>query len=230
MCFNQYDSRNYLLVTKKVKFIFFIISCNLYKPFTVIQIEMSSQPDEYYINQILDGNTNAYAHLVERYKHMVFTLSLRILKNKELAEEVAQDVFVKVYKNLGKFKGESKFSTWVYRIAYFGSLDELKRSNRQVNTEHIDEMNEGNFGVVQDGLTYLEEKERKETIEKALMTLKEDERVIMTLFYFEEMSVKEISKVVKLSADNIKIKLFRSRKKLFSVLSNVIEPKTINLI
>ena len=191
---------------------------------------MTSQPDEYYIKQTLDGNANAYAHLVERYKVMVYTLSVRILKNKESAEEVAQDVFVKVYKNLAKFKGESKFSTWVYKIAYFGSLDELKRNNRQVNTEHIDEMNEGNFGLVQDGLEYLVEKERKETINKALMTLNEDERTILTLYYFEDMSVKEISKVVNLSADNIKIKLFRSRKKLYSVLSNVIEPRTINLI
>ena len=59
---------------------------------------MNTKPDEYYINETLNGNVNAYAFLVERYKHMVFTLTIRIVKNREEAEEVSQDVFVKAYK------------------------------------------------------------------------------------------------------------------------------------
>ena len=79
-------------------------------------------------------------------------------------------------------------------------------------------------------LARLHDKERKQIINDALLKLSEDERVIITLYYFEELPIKEISKVVDLSEDNIKIKLFRSRKKLAKLLKNVIEPNTIDLI
>ena len=188
---------------------------------------MSTKPEEFYIEQTLKGNVNAYTFLVEKYMHMVFTLAIRIVKNREEAEEVAQDVFVKAFKNLKNFKGDSKFSTWIYKIAYYASLDELKRNKRQIRSENIDTFNVGNMD---DSLKFLHDKERKEIINDALFKLSEDERVIITLYYFEELPIKEISKVVDLSEDNIKIKLFRSRKKLAGLLKNVIGPNTIDLI
>ena len=191
---------------------------------------MNAKPDEYYIEQTLNSNVNAYSFLVEKYKHMVFTLTLRIVKNREEAEEVAQDVFVKAYKNLENFKGDSKFSTWIYKIAYYASLDVIKRNKRQVKTEDIDSLYDGNLENVQDALKDLHEKDRKKVINEAILKLNEEERIILTLFYFEELSIKEISKVVNLSDDNIKVKLFRSRKKLASILKHVIEPRTVDLI
>jgi len=191
---------------------------------------MDAKPDEYYIEQTLNSNVNAYSFLVEKYKHMVFTLTLRIVKNREEAEEVSQDVFVKAYKNLENFKGDSKFSTWIYKIAYYASLDVIKRNKRQVKTDDIDSLYDGDLENVQDTLKDLHEKERKKVINEAILKLNEEERIILTLFYFEELSIKEISKVVNLSDDNIKVKLFRSRKKLASILKHVIEPRTIDLI
>lgn len=191
---------------------------------------MNTKPDEYYIEQTLKGHVNAYAFLVEKYKHMVYTLTIRIVKSKEEAEEVAQDSFVKAFKNLENFKGESKFSTWIYKIAYYASLDVVKKNKRKINSDSIDEINEGDLGATQDALKYIQEKERKKVIKEALFKLNEDERIILTLYYFDELSIKEISKVVNLSVDNIKVKLYRSRKKLASILKNVIEPRTIHLI
>ncbi|MEX1383507.1 RNA polymerase sigma factor [Lutibacter sp.] len=190
---------------------------------------MSTKPDTFYIQETLNGNVNAYAFLVEKYKQMVFTLSIRIVKNKEEAEEISQDVFVKAYTNLKNFKGESKFSTWIYKIGYYASLDTIKRNKRQLNPENIDEIYEGDIGVLQDALSYLEERERKNIIKKSLLKLNEDEQVILTLYYFEELPLKEISEVVNLSSDNVKVKLFRARKKLATILEHVIEPKTMNL-
>lgn len=190
---------------------------------------MSTKPDEYYIQQTLNGNVNDYAFLVEKYKHMVFTLTIRIVKNREEAEEVSQDVFVKAYKNLKNFKGDSKFSTWIYKIAYYASLDVLKRNRRQISPENIDTFKVRDLGNTDDSLTLLHDRERKQIINDALLKLHEDERIIITLYYFEELPIKEISKVVDLSEDNIKIKLFRSRKKLAELLKNVIEPNTIDL-
>ena len=191
---------------------------------------MNTKPDEYYINQTLSGNVNAFAILVERYKNMVYTLSIKIVKNKEEAEEISQDAFVKAFKNLKNFKGDSKFSTWVYKIAYYASLDSIKRNKRFSNTENIDDLKIGNLSDIQGALEYLQEKERKKVIGDALLKLNEDERTILTLFYFEELSIKEIVEVVNLSEDNIKVKLYRSRKKLAIILKHVIEPRTVDLI
>jgi RNA polymerase sigma factor (sigma-70 family) len=189
---------------------------------------MTKKTDQDYILEIRSGNVNAYAMLVNNYKDMIFTLALRMVRNREDAEEVAQDTFVKAYKALDSFKGTSKFSTWLYRIVYNTSLDYIKKSKRVIYSEHIDEIHESDIGTMQDALSYLEDKEKKETIEKALLQLPEDERVLLTLFYFEDLSLKEISKIVEISYDNVKIKLHRSRKKLYHILKNVVEPIYLN--
>lgn len=191
---------------------------------------MNAKPDEYYINQTLSGNVNAFAILVERYKNMVYTLSIKIVKNKEEAEEISQDAFVKAFKNLKNFKGDSKFSTWVYKIAYYASLDSIKRNKRFSNTENIDDLKLRNLSDIKGALEELQENDRKKVISDALLKLNEDERTILTLFYFEELSIKEIVEVVNLSEDNIKVKLYRSRKKLAVILKHVIEPRTVDLI
>jgi RNA polymerase sigma-70 factor (ECF subfamily) len=190
---------------------------------------MNTKPDDYYIEQTLSGNVNAFAFLVEKYQRMVYTLVIRILKNTEDAEEISQDVFVKVFQKLESFKGDSKFSTWLYRIAYFASLDELKKKKRTISIESINQIGNDDLGLVKDALSQIHEKQRKEIISGAIKKLKEDEQVILLLYYFEDQSLKEISKVVNLSIDNIKVKLFRSRKRLFSLLKNVIEPNTVEL-
>ncbi|WP_046745307.1 RNA polymerase sigma factor [Kordia zhangzhouensis] len=189
---------------------------------------MIPKTDLDYIEQIQAGNVHAYAMLVSRYKNMVFTLAFRLIKNKEDAEEVAQDSFIKAYRALGSFKGSSKFSTWLYRIVYNTSLDYLKKRTRVVLSTHIDEVNEADIGKMQDAMSYLEAEEKKQTIEKALAKLPEDERVLLTLFYFEELSLKEVAEIVGVSYENVKIKLHRSRKKLYHILKNVVEPIYLN--
>ena len=75
---------------------------------------MNFQSDSHYIDKVLNHDVNAYASLVDKHKNMVFTIALKIVRNREDAEEIAQDVFVKVYQSLKSFKKESKFSTWLY--------------------------------------------------------------------------------------------------------------------
>lgn len=184
---------------------------------------MTTNTDQYYIDKVCAGNANAYSFLVERYKNMVFTLAVRMVKNREEAEEIAQDAFIKAFRSLSKFKGDSKFSTWLYRIVYNLSIDSLKKQKRLVKPDLIDEINEGNLGLEQDILSLIESKERKQIIEKALYLLPEDDRVIITLFYFEELSLQEISDIVAIKANAVKVKLHRSRKKLYELLKNKTE-------
>ncbi|WP_109097664.1 RNA polymerase sigma factor [Aquimarina sp. AU58] len=186
---------------------------------------MNHQSDQYYINQVLEGQVNAFSVLVERYQGLVYTVVYRMIKNKEQAEEVAQDSFIKAYKSLSNYRGDAKFSTWLYTIAYRKSLDAIKASKRMITSELIEEVSEGEMELVGDALNYLQVKERKKIISDSIMKLPEDEAAIITLYYFEEKSVKEIVEIVNLTADNVKIKLYRSRKKLYSILKYHISPE-----
>ncbi|WP_299213903.1 RNA polymerase sigma factor [uncultured Aquimarina sp.] len=186
---------------------------------------MNHQTDQYYIKQVLKGEVNAFSSLVERYQSLVYTIVFRMIRNKEEAEEIAQDTFIKAYKSLSKYRGEAKFSTWLYTIAYRKSLDAIKKNKRFVATELIEEISEGEVGVVNDALSYLQDVERKRVISDSILKLPEEESAIITLYYFEEKSVKEIKEIVGLTEDNIKIKLYRSRKKLYSILKYHISPE-----
>ena len=183
---------------------------------------MNHQSDQYYINRVLEGDANSYGILVQRYQSLVYTVVYRMVKNKEEAEEIAQDTFVKAYKSLVNYRGESKFSTWLYTIAYRKSLDAIKVKKRFVSTELIEEISEGEIGMVNDALNYLQTKERKKIIADSILKLPEEEAAIVTLYYFEEKSVKEIKEIVDLTEENIKIKLYRSRKKLYSILRHYV--------
>ncbi|MEW7292639.1 RNA polymerase sigma factor [Aquimarina sp. 2304DJ70-9] len=186
---------------------------------------MNHQSDQYYINQVLEGQINAFSILVERYQTLVYTVVYRMVKNKEQAEEVAQDSFIKAYESLSKYRGDAKFSTWLYTIAYRKSLDIIKANKRMMTSELIEDIHEGEIALVNDALSYLQAKERKEIISDSIMKLPEDEAVIVTLYYFEEKSVKEIVEIVGLTIDNVKVKLYRSRKKLYSILQHHISPE-----
>ena len=183
--------------------------------------------DRHYINLVINGDTNSFAILVERYKDLVFTLALRLLKNREEAEEVSQDTFIKAYKSLSKFKGDSKFSTWIYKIAYYTSLDRIKKNKKHLNDVGIDEFTEHQIKTIDNALESLEQKEHNKTIQDCLNLLPNDDGFLLTLYYFEELSLEEISKIVDITANNVKVKIFRSRKKLAAILKSRLEPEII---
>lgn len=188
---------------------------------------MNQTNDQYYITKIVAGDSNAFAVLVDRYKDLVFTLALRMLKNREEAEEVAQDTFIKVFQSLVKFKGDSKFSTWIYRITYNGCLDRLKKYKQQYNVVPIDDFTERQMVDLDNALDALEEQEQRQEILECLHLLPYEDRFLLTLYYYEEQSLEEVSKIVGLTANNVKVKLFRSRKKLAAILKERLEPEII---
>ena len=183
--------------------------------------------DQHYINLIIDGDTNAFAVLVSRYKDLVYTLALRMLKNREEAEEVAQDSFIKAYKSLNRFKGDSKFSTWIYKIVYNTSLDRLKKNRKHFNDVAIDEFTEHQVKTIDNALDNLESKEQTKAIQDCIALLPSEDGFLLTLYYFEEQTLDEISKAVGLTSNNVKVKLFRARKKLATILKNKLEPEII---
>lgn len=181
---------------------------------------MEKKDDIYYIEKVLSGQTNNFSFLVEKYKDIVFSIALKVLRNREDAEEMAQESFIKAYKSLHTFKGNAKFSTWLYRITYNNCISEVRKKKlKYVSTDDVqvpDEPEEMNF----DGIP---EENRSKYVKIALEKLPEDEYTLILLFYFEEKSVDEICSITGLSESNAKVKLFRARKKLYSILNEILK-------
>lgn len=189
---------------------------------------MTIKTDQRYIDLTLQGDTNAFAFLVDKYKTMIFTLALKMVKSREEAEEISQDTFIKAFKNLSKFKGESKFSTWLYKIGYRTTLDSLKKHKEKYSTDTIDEITFNKIKSTENILEGIERKERAEIINNCILRLPEDERTILWMFYFDELSLKEIIAITNFSEANVKVKLHRARKRLLSVIKQNVEPELIN--
>jgi len=189
---------------------------------------MATADDQHYINLVMKGDTNAFAVLVDRYKDMVFTLSLKMLKGREEAEEVSQDIFLKIYKSLNKFNGESKLSTWIYKVAFNTCLDRLKKNKRLQPFAGLDEFTEPEALSLMNVLDSIEDKERKQMIQDCMHLLPGEDSFLLTLYYFEEQSLEEIAKIIGITPNNVKIRLYRSRKKLASLLKDRLEPEILH--
>ncbi|MBK8610578.1 MAG: sigma-70 family RNA polymerase sigma factor [Chitinophagaceae bacterium] len=189
---------------------------------------MENIDDQVYINRVLDGDTQAFSMLVNRYKDMVFSLSLKLIRNREEAEEAAQDSFVKVFRSLNKFKGDSKFSTWLYKVTYNTGLDQVKKNKRTQPVLAIDEYTEAEVKELSSFIDRIEESERKQVIQNCLDQLPNEDNFLLTLFYFEEQSVKEIAKIMGINDNHVKIKLHRGRKKLATVIKHSMTPEIEN--
>jgi RNA polymerase sigma-70 factor (ECF subfamily) len=188
---------------------------------------MSQNTDQPIIKLILAGDTKSYAKLVTKYQHMVYNLALRLVGNKEDAEEVAQDTFLRAFNALADFKGESKFSTWLYRIAYHKGLDVLKKKKRELKVSSIDSYPNLDVTVLESSWDSLEGKEQKRTIKEAMEDLDGDDSFLLMLFYFKELSLSEIAEIKSLQTNTVKVKLFRARKRLACILKKKMEPEII---
>ena len=180
---------------------------------------MDTNTDQIYIDRVLEGDTNAFAYLIDKYKNMAYTVAIKIVKNEEDAEEVAQDSFLKAYQKLDSFKGDSKFSTWLYTIVYRNSISKIRKKN-MVTTDidaFVIENHTTDFEFPQ--IEAIKNGEQKKYVNQAISNLSEMDALLITLFYLNESSVEEIGKITNLTKTNIKVKLFRARKKLFNELS-----------
>jgi RNA polymerase sigma factor (sigma-70 family) len=183
------------------------------------------------IEQTLAGNQQAYADLVKRHQRFVFTLALRFTKTREDAEEVAQDCFIKAYRSLQSFGGDSKFTTWLYSIVYTTAMTLLRK--KRLDTSSIDD--ENNFIQVENQNTAFENnmaenKSRSYYLNQAIEQLPPDDAMIITLFYKGEQSLEEIATALGIEANNVKVKLFRARQRLKEKLERNLKHEVNELI
>ncbi|MFY0713115.1 RNA polymerase sigma factor [Seonamhaeicola sp. NFXS20] len=184
--------------------------------------------EEKFIQELKDGKKFAYSKLIELFEQKVFTTCISFVPNKEDAEDIAQEVFVEVFKSINKFKENSKLSTWIYRITTNKCLEFIRKKNTKKRfaflqsilgneipfdkTQYFTEMNHP--GIL------LENQEQSEILFKAINKLPEDQRVVFTLSKIDGFSNKEISEITNKSVSSVESLMFRSKKNLKKLLEN----------
>jgi RNA polymerase sigma factor (sigma-70 family) len=188
---------------------------------------MEKKDDIFYIEKVKSGQTNYFSYIVERYQDIVFSIALKVLRNREDAEEMAQESFIKAYKSLHTFKGTAKFSTWLYRITYNNCISEVRKKKQHfVSTSDID-VKDDSEELNLDGIPA---ENRAKHVKDAMDKLPEEEYTLVLLYYFENQSIEEIAKVTKLSESNTKVKLFRARKKLYTILNEMLKEELYTIL
>ena len=190
--------------------------------------DWSSQDDNILVKAHLQGDGTAFQVLFKKYREMVARLVFSIVKEETQVDDTVQDVFVLLFRNLGKFRGQSALKTWIYRITVNEALRHVNRAKRwtalpdgDVEPSQIPStivvFNQGSSPerVMIDG-------EQREIIEKGLSTLKPQHRVILTLYYLEDLNVQEISNVLDIPEGSVKSRLFYARESLRKALEPIL--------
>lgn len=183
------------------------------------------------ITAVLAGQTSQYEVLVKRHQRFVFTLAMRFAKNREDAEEIAQDCFVKAYRALGTFKQTAKFSTWLYTITYTTAMTFLRK--KRITTQSIND-DENVLQIANNSTNFdadlVEKKSAHSYLNHAVAMLSPDDAAIITLFYKGEQSLEEIGQTMNLEAQTVKVKLFRARLRLKDKLKHLLKDEVKELI
>jgi RNA polymerase sigma-70 factor (ECF subfamily) len=175
---------------------------------------MQATDDLMLIRQCLEGRREAFEELIARYQKAVFNVALRLVKDYQDAQDLAQTVFIKAYEKLDRFDARHKFFSWIYRLAVNESLNFIKRRRR---FEKLDE-SAGYAAVEPASDKNDEESEMSRNVQNALMDLEIDHRAVIVLKHFENLSYQEIGYILDLPEKTVKSRLFTARQTLKEIL------------
>ena len=178
-----------------------------------------------YLQQVIDGNVSRFGWFVDRYKDLAFSVAYRILGNEQDSEEAVQDAFLQAYRSIRSFRREARFSTWLCRIVVNQSLVRMRKRRPERQYEDI-EVAEEHVESIETGYKKLLAKDQTRMIDRALEKLEPEDRLVLTLYYLNEQSVGEVAMIMEIPRENIKMRLHRARKKMYSILNRLLEIKT----
>lgn len=181
---------------------------------------MKPQDENLYIKRILDGEIELFAHFLDRYSRPLYALVIQMVSSPEDAEELVQDVFLKAFRALGKFRGNSSFSTWLYRIAYNQAISATRKQKNEYL--YIDEnaMNHIPDEEAEAFLCLSDNEEKILRLTQAIDWLSVEDKALITLFYYEDKTIDELTLILGLSQANVKMRLHRVRKKLYVLMND----------
>ena len=169
------------------------------------------QKEDQLINRLKSGDASALEPIMLQYQDYVYSILMQMLHPHE-ADEAAQDSFLKMYRSIHSFNGQSKLSTWLYAITYRTGLDYLKK--RKIKEDINDHVHDSSLSVIEEAPYIIEGQEKSGAINRLLQELKPEDAALIRMFYLEELNLKEICKITHQSESNIKVRLFRCRKQL----------------
>jgi len=163
------------------------------------------------LKNILSGDRDAFGEIILKYQDFIFNLIKGYVKIEEEAKDITQDVFIRAYKGIEKFRGDSKLSSWLYRIAYNLSINWIKR--KKIDEVEINEDMVENTTVTKDWYDKMFEKEMIfENLNKVIENLPQKYKIVIKLYYFEDRSYSEIAKILNIPLNTVKIQLLRAKK------------------
>lgn len=172
---------------------------------------MADFDDIYYIRQIQNGHSDAFVHIVRRYERMVFTIVGKIVTNRIDVEDIVQEVFIKIFLALDKFREESGFATWLYRIAYNTTISELRKRKYEF-TSIEDNFSNIPDDDISDKIDEVSTEDKLKYLDTVLKRMSPDDALLITMFYLNNHSIQDISTITGNSVSNVKVKLHRIRK------------------
>ena len=181
------------------------------------------------IEQVSQGDTAAFAVIVDRYKTTAYTTAYQLLKNREEAEEVTQDAFLNVFRYVSSYRGEAQFTTWLYRVVYNLCLTRLRRKSRLV----YQDWDRQSLTVAAEDESAWEQLQRQDQVRYvriALDQLLPDDRLVLTLHYLADKPVSDIAAITSWSLSAVKVRLHRARQRLEKVLVHLLQSETNGLL
>lgn len=172
---------------------------------------MTDLDDIYYVKLVKAGDYNAFAHIVRRYQKMLFSIVCKIVPNEADAEDITQEVFIKVFKSLDRFREESKFSTWLYQVAYNTAISEVRKKKKEFlsTDDHLANVPDEDIA---DTVDEISTEEQLTMLDEVINKLPPDDAMLISLYYLDNQSMQDIAQITSLSVSNVKVKLFRIRK------------------
>ena len=180
------------------------------------------------INQILNGNSNAFTYLVTRYQKLVVHITGRLIQRQDELEDVCQDVFLKVYQNLGKYRNECRLSTWIATIAYNTSINYLRKFKKGVEVNADDSVALRNLTDFKSDDP--EKADLHRYIREQIELLPVHYRTILTLYHLEEFSYQEIEQITGMPEGTVKSYLFRAKALLKEKLKFVVDENSLKSV
>jgi RNA polymerase sigma-70 factor (ECF subfamily) len=184
--------------------------------------------DSELITQVLSGNMNAFTFLVNRYQKLVVHITGRLIQRHDELEDVCQEVFMKVYQNIGKYRNECKLSTWIATIAYNTSINYLRKFKKG------DEVDPDDSAVLRNLTDYksddFEKADLHRYIREQIENLPVQYRTVLTLFHLEEFSYQEIEQITGMPEGTIKSYLFRAKALLKEKIKFVVDENSLKLV
>lgn len=183
--------------------------------------------DDLYIRKVLNGDTEGFRYFIKNYKDLAFSVAISVVKDEFSAEEVVQESFIKVFRNLKSFKGRSSFKTWFYRIVINESFRLLREDKKKIEfniNNHESELDE-----LENSFMGMSPEEQAGLVHEALKVISAKESLVLRLFYLEGQDTKTISDETGWSDANVRVILHRARKNMLSVVKKLIQREELNI-